>query len=436
VAEDILEQTWHPLTAGSEPEARRRGPVGLPAAAMPAVLVAALIFINESVFRVNDADQFSVDWQILLRLAVCGACGLYGLFYLRRSLTVLERFPALWLTLFGLWALATVPFAVNAPYAAVACLAFWCILLFVPALLMHVDEDVLQRVIVATLWVFVIGSWIMYFAVPELGRMKNEGAVAEGTYRLAGLTHANKLGQQVVLAMIWTAMAGSRHLMRRRWVICLLLLGLVTLVFTGSRTAMLTGALAASVIGLRGLSSRTLIVGGLGLVSLLVVAGLAVSFGSALVDFNAIMEQVSRTGDAEEIYRFTGRTEIWNYAVNRIAESPLLGYGYTCSRFVMGQASQFQAYHAHNLLLDVTLGTGIPGGLFILAATWMLVRALVAEPCAFVDTITLVILIAGLTEPTVFSAVPNSSTVFWIIATLWRPVRAQRGLPGTDLSPA
>ena len=44
-----------------------------------AALVAILVFVNEAVFRNADVEHVAFDWQIALRLAVCGACGLYGL---------------------------------------------------------------------------------------------------------------------------------------------------------------------------------------------------------------------------------------------------------------------------------------------------------------------------------------------------------------------
>ena len=74
---------------------------------------------------------------------------------------------------------------------------------------------------------------------------------------------------------------------------------------------------------------------------------------------------------------FTGRTDIWQFALQKLQQRPLLGYGYqafwqtSATRFAVSDAAEggktmldestSSADHAHNAYLDVALTTGLPG---------------------------------------------------------------------------
>ncbi len=60
-------------------ETRSQGVEAAPPVALAGFLVAAVVFVNEASFRNAAPEDFSVDWQVLLRIAVCGGCGLYAL---------------------------------------------------------------------------------------------------------------------------------------------------------------------------------------------------------------------------------------------------------------------------------------------------------------------------------------------------------------------
>ena len=60
--------------------------------------------MDDAVFRTADAEKFSFDWQVALRLACCGLCGLYGLIYLRKSYPTLTHGAGLLVLAFGTWA--------------------------------------------------------------------------------------------------------------------------------------------------------------------------------------------------------------------------------------------------------------------------------------------------------------------------------------------
>jgi O-antigen ligase len=79
---------------------------------------------------------------------------------------------------------------------------------------------------------------------------------------------------------------------------------------------------------------------------------------------------------------FTGRTDIWKFAVDHVAQRPLTGYGFATfwntEQVVYGMTGATwanTASEAHNGFLDVALTTGIPGSL--LMTLWLMVLPLV-----------------------------------------------------------
>ncbi len=80
---------------------------------------------------------------------------------------------------------------------------------------------------------------------------------------------------------------------------------------------------------------------------------------------------------------FTGRTDIWRYALGKLAAHPFLGYGFDAFwntesvRFGTDSSTAWvaNAAHAHNGLIDVAMSTGLPG---VALALW----AFVVQPLA------------------------------------------------------
>jgi O-antigen ligase len=144
---------------------------------------------------------------------------------------------------------------------------------------------------------------------------------------------------------------------------------------------------------------------------------------------DSTLEKVSRSGKIEEIYNLTGRTEVWGFVVDEIARSPVIGYGYGCSRYVLdrypGSASDdFLPLHAHNLWLDVAVATGLIGVLLYAAMIAQQMVGFVRWPAAFPDMALVLVLVAGNTEPVLFGAMPKTHTVLWMIALVWRGLAA------------
>jgi O-antigen ligase len=79
---------------------------------------------------------------------------------------------------------------------------------------------------------------------------------------------------------------------------------------------------------------------------------------------------------------FTGRTDIWQFAVDRLAERPITGYGFSAfwgtEEVVYGMSGDASwantAGHAHNGYLDLALTIGVPGS--ALVTLWLIVLPL------------------------------------------------------------
>ena len=240
-----------PPDSWTAPEEESAAGGRLESGAVATLLVAAVVFINEASFRIPPTEESSLDWQVLLRLAVCGACGIYGLAHLRVAVQALERFPANLIVAFGTWSLVSVPFAVDIPYAVASCACLWCVILFAPAALQHLGLRRVLIVVLASLAAFAVGSWIMYFAVPSVGRTEFLNPDGEVVGRLGGLNHANGLGRQMSVMTMMVLLLGSQKMVRWRALLPWLVLALVTLAFTNSRTPMVATAAVAGFLFLR-----------------------------------------------------------------------------------------------------------------------------------------------------------------------------------------
>jgi exopolysaccharide production protein ExoQ len=400
--------------------ARWDGEASSAAAWMGAGLLALALFVNEAVFRVIDVETFTFDWQVGLRLAVCIACGVYGLLQLPHTQGDFGWGASIWVVLFGLWALMTAPLALHSAHALGAAVALWCMILFVPGVLRQLTGPQVLLVIVGTLSAFVAVSWVTYFAVPQLGRTEFVTADLEVRYRLGGLAHANALGRvtALLIAVLWVA--GLQRCLRWRSVLLLLGLAVVTLIATDCRTAMIAAAATTVLIVLRRFPAGWVLFVALTVAILALSAGLAVSLGLFEVDADALFARLSRGGTAEGIYTLTGRVHIWQFVAEKIRQSPLVGYGYGCTRFVLTGSEHLAVYHAHNQLLNVVLSVGLVGGLLLVAMFVTQLGSWVVRPQTFPDAVLVLVIVGGLADNMVFTPIPDACTLVWLIALFWR----------------
>jgi len=154
----------------------------------------------------------------------------------------------------------------------------------------------------------------------------------------------------------------------------IVMLALPFLFFTHSKTAMaaLPLALIVSVIMARAAKPRN----GLAVALTLLVALSLLSIGSVYIPpIHAVLEAIMP--DAT----FTGRTDIWQFAIDHVLQRPITGYGFATfwgtEQVVYGMSGVTWANtagHAHNGFVDLALTIGIPGS--ALVTLWLFVLPL------------------------------------------------------------
>jgi O-antigen ligase len=147
------------------------------------------------------------------------------------------------------------------------------------------------------------------------------------------------------------------------------------LYFTHSKTAMaaLPLALIVSIIMARAAKPAN----GVGVAMLLLLALNLLSIGSIYIPpIHALIQAIMP--DAT----FTGRTDVWKFAVDHVLQRPITGYGFATfwgtEQVVYGMTGATwanTASHAHNGYVDLALTIGIPGS--ALVTLWLIVLPLV-----------------------------------------------------------
>ena len=150
---------------------------------------------------------------------------------------------------------------------------------------------------------------------------------------------------------------------RRQWTVLRVVsvvLCAVMLVLSQSFTSILAAAsVVATIVFLR-------FNGHLRALFLTTVVGSGMILAVALTDLSSVF--TSTTG---KDLTFTGRTLIWDLVIKKIAEHPLLGYGYgafwSTQSETINQFSTWKPGQAHNGYLDICLNLGVVGLLLTLA---------------------------------------------------------------------
>ena len=110
----------------------------------------------------------------------------------------------------------------------------------------------------------------------------------------------------------------------------------------------------------------------------------------------------------------TGRNEIWAFTFEQIADSPLVGYGPGAAKAIYEQ--QEMLLHPHNVVLAVTMASGLMGGLFVILMFGQQVFMSLRGGIPLIALITLFIFFNSLTETFIFGYFPGSSTMLWLAA--------------------
>jgi O-antigen ligase len=331
-----------------------------------ALVVGALLLVWISTEPFKGVDQSdTLQGNILNQIAfsLAGLCAMAGLLLIDiRAMKPYLR-PS-YLLLIGWMAVSVV--LSNNPAVSLRAFAFSMIVLFVGAtiLVMPTGQRHFARLLGAATLIVLVVSYLGLLAFPDAA-MHTSADINEPEH--AGLwrgpfDHKNLAGAMMVVfimiglyvARAWSAVFG--------WIVA----GLAAVFLFGSfsKTSML---LVPVVLGTSWLATRTdrlwqrmvILLGPLVLCLLFTVGTVVLPPAKAIVD----LVSPGQT--------YTGRTAIWEFAVENAAKRPITGFGYEgfwgSDQVRFGEASQNTddvasgMVHGHNGYIDALVGMGVPG---------------------------------------------------------------------------
>jgi O-antigen ligase len=369
-----------------------------------------VVFLLESIFRVRQYSDKSIDLQIMLKIV--SWCYIFSFAMLRipKYIGALTSAPRIfWMILFA-WALYTTAYSPNPSYSAVAVFSMVAFFLYFLSLETETDDLGVVLAVSSAIAAIAFVSIIVYFAVPGLGRMSEwqDGAYVMGS-RLSGIVGTpNAMGETaalglVLLAMNWRAI-GRRLGSSIPFLFCLVCGS--ALIMSYSRTSMFS---VAAILGIN-CAMRTRY---LPLIALLAIGALVCVL--VLVPYSEqVMMALSRSGEISEIETGTARAQIWDTVIKLAEMNFWHGWGYASSVFVLPNYAAYMGQsppHAHNIVLQLWLTMGMIGVvLFVIAFLAQVLYAALRGDALSLSLLGLVI-VNGSMEPGAFAGIANMSTI-------------------------
>lgn len=397
-------------------------------------MLAGLVFLMGADFRGSTGGEFQVHWQIYLRLLLAMVAGGIGfLFLFPKTYRDFFAWPGMLVAAYiGMYAI-TLPISLDRSYSAAAWLSLVGVALFVVAAMRVLGGFRFFLAIAAGLTMFLLGSWVAYLVFPEIGVFQEQVTQTEVFNRMGGLAHPNELGfYSAYTVLVFAALGISGRI--PWWIAGMgMMLGAITLVGCFSRTSILVCSLGLVFTFARHWRLQSNIIGLLG-IAMVVLAVAFVALGSGQLDWQIeeALKGATKTGSTKELSTATGRTEIWQYGISQIAESPLYGYGYCSARFIMEEHS----YHCHNIVLNAMMFGGIIAGMIVIAMILYLWGGVFFNARPEIDGIAVCMLTGGMVEGLLGAASPAASTILWITLIFWRQLDMRIATPSREIDSA
>lgn len=388
---------------------------------LEASLVIAVVFLNGADFRGGSGEEFTVHWQIYLRLLVSGLAGIYGLLRLPATFRDFLAWPGVLVAAYVTWYAVSVVTSIDRLYSAAAWLSLAGVVLMIPAAMRSLGGYRFLLAVACGLTLYVLGSWIAFVFFPEVGVYEEQVTESAVYSRMSGLGHPNELGfYAAYLALTFAGLGMSRRL---SWWIAGAAMGLAAITLLGcfSRTAII-GCVAGLVIMFHSRARRMENLSWILIIVALALGAIFVSSGQGNLDWALEngLRQLTKSGSTEELTTGTGRTEIWKYGISKISESPNLGYGYCSTRFIM----QDYSYHCHNMVLNALMHGGFISGLVVTTMILYLLHSVIASSYPPLDGLAAMVLIGGMVDGILGAPAPAASSLIWFMLLFWR----QQGL--------
>jgi O-antigen ligase len=377
-----------------------------PFVSLLAIGVVLAVSVN---FRHRSFDDKSIDAQILLRLAgfalffILGAPAIF-----RRLLSGIELEPLLWIA-FLVCLIASSTYSADPIQSLVATSSALGGFLFLWSFCDVYGRQALIRVMTAACLIMSIGSVVIYFTAPSLGRLSDWNAAGqyEITSRLQGLFgNPNGAGGSAAPSFLLALLLPRRRGAGIGHGAMLCAFAIVT-VLSDNRMALIAwaGCLAIIYICRGNFGVRAIVV--------LLVGAVTTLAAYALGD--VLLSGIARSGRSDEVLSLTGRTEIWRVSLGLWSEHPILGLGYGSSPFALSASVDlFGAVgNTHNTYLEILFSSGVIGLGLLIASLAITLRRAAARRRYSEFGIVVFFLIYGLTEAVIFSVAGLTMLLFF-----------------------
>ena len=354
-----------------------------------------LLFSTAFLYLVNldpvDAD-IQLDGQVLVKLVVLFFSGLFCVYSVLNNSEVrrvLFTFPCVMTVGVGaLMVLASI-FSISPRESVVSSgSALVCIVLTI-SVAVYSSRWIALSAIIGGQFVFVLGSWIAFLAVPSIGVFLEPIENGEFFPRMGGLAHPNTLGQLSGFVLVaFVSFFISAKGPRRTWLwwgLPVVVISVAAMYFSLCRSAMLA-TLIALMWCFRGsiMNERRIVyflfAGCLGVGELFLFFA---SVSNPDTWAEKLLSKVTKSGSVNELTSATGRDAIWAETVSLIQQRPVLGYGAATSKSLLAEYS----HYTHNMFLNVSLSAGVfAGALLVLQVFYGLLREIV-RPVLVADSL-------------------------------------------------
>ena len=396
------------------------------------ILLAAIVFLSDAQLRARGAGDTDADWQSLLKFAVWMAAGLVGVVWLPPAQRILGRPGSALILAYVTIALLSAFYAPSFVYSFGGALSVGALYVFGFTVTRTLTiKDILWTAVLA-MAVFLAIGWVVFIVNPDLGA--SPFWTVNGMFdRFCGISgQADNMGSTCAKYIGAVFLLWRMGDCRMRYAVPLAGLGVASLVASDARTGMISLAAGLGAVMLP--RTRWGLFGGA--TCLLLLALVSLGTPSRL---DGITKSFSRSGDPSELYTLTGRLEIWNFAEEKVLESPTVGYGYNSSKVILGQHLGFEnglmVDTAHNLWLQNMLSVGLIGTLPMAALFVWLAIQYVRRPSDFRDFFAVSAFVAGMADNQAFGTTPTVMMMLFFTASLLADPVAPNAKPRLELGP-
>ena len=302
-----------------------------------------MAFFNLVSFNV-DKDEVGLDAQVLVKLmgvAVAGCVGAWGWLHSQEMRKLCSTGWMFGIAAFlGLYFVAGL-FGID---RVVSLITTICLLATVLVTCFSVTLNGWYRTFFAAylgVVLYCFCSLAFWCVSPDAAMFAEPLPEGQFALRFRGLSHPNTVGQYGGMAIALSLVLWWNQKLNRWLALAGLLMGTACLAGSLSRASMLATALCLAFVYRDKLLNRRWIMPGLLSLGLICFAGV---FFSQYLDLeaglDAVVQKLSKSGEAEELTSATGRADIWARTLQLVAERPLLGFGANTSKYLLSEYSQ------------------------------------------------------------------------------------------------